>query len=412
MQIKGVSRLQNDLDLVDLVLFSDEDRQFRAAVRDFVEKTNLREEGVKSDKEGRYVSDIVIEEARKAGFFGIIIPEEYGGAGGTITQYVILAEEISRACFALSNILAVHNGLASRPIVRFGTEEQKQKYLPKLAKGDWIAGLGATEPNAGSNIAATSTTAIRVGESYIVNGRKTFITNGPIADVFVTLAYTNEKEREAKNPWKGMSMFIVEKTFPGFSTGTHFNAKLGLNAAPNSELIYDDMKVPAENLLGGEDGEGNGYAMMHDTMEGGRVFLAACTLGMAKEAFLHASKHAKTRKIGGEIGVPLSSYQVIQTRLAEMKEIIDAMHSFVYTTSKLMDKGYDVGRRSSESKVFCTRNAGYVIKEAILLHGGMGYMEELPLARLYREQPVTEIYEGTNDVLELLIAKEIFSKVD
>jgi len=396
--------------------FSDEDNLFRDQMKKFIKNERLLDEGVNSDKEGRELDNDIVQKAKEAGYFGVLTSQEHGGVGGTVTQYCILAEEISRACFALSNLIAVHTGLCTSPIINFATEEQKKKYLPKLATGELIGAIAMTEPNAGSNIAATQTTANleeiakgleakEEGEFYILNGTKRFITNAPNADIFFTVAYTGDR---SKGPYGNMSAFIVEKAFPGVETGKDTGKKMGLNAALNSDVIFDDAKIPKSNLLGEL---GGGYKIQHKTMESGRIFLAACALGIAKEVFQRAVKYSKERLISTvPEQTPICDYQLNQLKIADMAYLTYCIETTLYNTAKLMDAGANTAGLGTLTKLG-TDLGWKVVDTAMRLHGGYGYLHETGIERYMRELWISTQYEGTNDICKILAAKQILKNV-
>ncbi|MBD3309851.1 acyl-CoA dehydrogenase, partial [Candidatus Woesearchaeota archaeon] len=308
--------------------FSQEDDLFREGVKDFVNKEQLLQEAIESDQQEEDLGNKVIQAAKDTGYFGVLIPEEYDGVGGNYTHYAILAEEVSRACFALSNIIAVHSGLCTSPIIRFGSEEQKQRYLPRAASGDIVGAIAMTEPNAGSNIAATETIAREQGDHYVLNGTKRFITNAVNADIFFTIAYTGDRR---EGPHGNMSAFVVERDWDGVSIGKDTGKKMGLNAVPNSDVIFEDVKVPKENILGEQ---GQGYEIQHVSMEYGRIFLAACALGMATEVFERSLAYSQERVFPTTPKpLPLHKLQTIQRRIAEMASSVNAMSGMVYSAT-------------------------------------------------------------------------------
>ncbi|HLC98686.1 MAG TPA: acyl-CoA dehydrogenase family protein [Candidatus Nanoarchaeia archaeon] len=394
--------------------FSEDDKLFSEQIRKFVKNEELLKEAVASDAEQRELDARVVDAAKEAGYFGILVPEEFGGVGGTNTQYCIVAEEISRACFALSNMIAVHSGLCTSPIIRFGSEELKERYLPKLATGEFIGAIAMTEPNAGSNIAATETTAClddkvssgisaaEAGDHFILNGTKRFITNAKNAQVFFTVAYSGDR---SKGPYGNMSAFVVEAGYPGVSIGNDTGKKMGLNAVPNSEVLFENVRVPKSNVLGAV---GDGYKIQHATMESGRIFLAACSLGIAREVFERAVEYSKERvfPLPGK-PVPACDFQINQERISNMAELVYAMATTVYNTTKLMDAGENTKGQGSLTKSLCTDMAWKVVDEAMEMFGGMAYVRETGIERFMRELWIAKIYEGTNDICRIIAAKEL-----
>ncbi|HLC46806.1 MAG TPA: acyl-CoA dehydrogenase family protein [Candidatus Nanoarchaeia archaeon] len=417
---------------LEFIGFSEEDRLFRNQVRRFVLDERLLEEANAAEYGHRELDPRIILEAKELGFFGLLVPERYGGSGGTTTQYCILAEEISRHCFALSNIIAVHMGLASAPIIRHGSERLRQKYLPRLAHGSLTAAFAITEANAGSNIGATESratlehmissettddaqfaedmadknvTARKEGDYWVLNGRKRFITNAKNADVITTMAYTGDR---SKGPSGNMTMFVIETAWPGFAIGEDTGHKMGLNAVQNSDVIFEGLRIPDENMIGRE---GEGFRIQQETMEYGRIFLAACVTGMASEAFERALQYSKSRRINSPTEpAVLADYQINQVRLAEMADHIYSMKIRTYNTAKIIDSGELPNGLCSLTKRGNSEMARTVIDEAMRLHGGYGFLKDYVIERLYRESWIPLIYEGTNDVCKLIVARHILKR--
>ena len=373
--------------------------QFRYHIRDFVKRNKLREIAKEAD-ETKIIPEDVILKAKNAGFFGITTPKEYGGFGGTITQYAIMIEEISRAYFDLSNVLAVHCGLAQFPLISFGNPAQKLKYLPKMATGELIGALGVTEPDAGANIGDTRTYAEKSDNYYKINGRKMFITNGNIADVIVTLARTS-KDTTSKN---ALSLFIVEKDSAGFSIGQIINNKMGTRSAPTAELIFDNCEVSLDNLIGKE---GGGLDYTKYTMEKGRVILSGGALGIAREALEIATDYALQRSSGNQ---QLHKLPIIRSKLANIFMDVYTMACLVYTTAGIIDNEENFSGKGSAAKIRCTELLQKAAYESVQILGGYGYTKDFPLERMTRDARVTTIYEGPNEVLEMIIASELLKE--
>ena len=308
---------------------------------------------------------------------------------------MIAIEELSKACASTAIVMAVQNSLVNYGLTKFGTEEQKQKYLTKLVTGEWIGAFALTEPGAGSDAAAQRTTAVRDGDFYVLNGTKHFITNGGFADVVIVFAMT-DKSRGSR----GISAFIVEKTFPGFSVGKEEN-KMGIRGTNTSELIFEDCRVPAENLLGKE---GQGFKIAMIALDAGRIGVGAQAVGIAQAAFEAAVEYAKTRE---QFGGPISRLQAIQWMIADMATRIEAARLLVYNAALKKDSGERFTKEAAMAKLYASETADFVVDRALQIHGGYGYMKEYPVERYYRDARITRIYEGTNEIQRLVIAHQV-----
>jgi len=329
------------------------------------------------------------------GLSGIPWPEKYGGVGADYLSYVIAVEELSRVDSSVGVTLSAHTSLASWPIYKFGTEEQKQTYLRALAEGRSLGAYCLTEPGSGSDAAGMKTTAVLKGDEWILNGSKIFITNGLDADIFVVFAQTNPELKH-----KGIGAFIVERKFPGFSVGKK-EKKMGIRSSSTTEVIFEDCRVPKENLLG-QVGEGFKIAMM--TLDGGRSGIAAQALGIAQGAFDHALAYAKQRN---QFGKPIAKLQAIQFKLADMATKIEAARLLTYQGAWREDQGLPYGLQSSMSKLYAGDIAMEVTTEAVQVFGGYGYTREYPVERFMRDAKITQIYEGTNEIQRVVIAGHI-----
>ncbi|MEO0092356.1 MAG: acyl-CoA dehydrogenase family protein [candidate division WOR-3 bacterium] len=346
------------------------------------------------DETGEFPYEIM-KEFSQAGLLGIYIPEEYGGAGGGVFEMCLVVEEISRICGGVGVCYAA-NGLAAYPIILSASEEQKKKYLPKMASGEWIGAFGLTEPNAGSDASSIQTTAVRDGDYYVLNGTKHFITNGEVAHLYTIIASTNP-ERGGR----GLSAFIVEKGTPGFTFGKHEN-KMGIRASITTELIFQDCRVPVENRIGPE---GTGFITAMRTFDRTRPGVGAQALGIAQGALEAATEYTQQRV---QFGAPISSLQGIQFRLAEMATKIEAARALVYAAARHADSGAkDIAGYSSMAKFFASDVAMQVTIEAVQLFGGYGYMKDYPVEKMMRDAKITQIYEGTNEIQRLVIAREL-----
>ncbi|MCK5258240.1 MAG: acyl-CoA dehydrogenase family protein, partial [Thermoplasmatales archaeon] len=330
------------------------------------------------------------------GLLGIIVPEEYGGAGFDYISLAIAIEEISRGCASTGVIVAVNNSLVSYPFLQFGNEEQKKKYLPLLCKGEKLGAFGLTEPNAGSDVVAMESTARLEGDHYILNGTKRFITNAGEAGIFVVFAYTN---KELKH--KGISTFIVERDTPGISLGKHENL-MGIRATANCELIFEDVKIPKENLLGKE---GDGFKICMNTLDVSRIDIGAQGVGIAQSALDEAIKYSKERKAFGQ---PICNFEMMQSMLAEMATQIQAARFLVYYAGHCKNKGMTrFSKESAMSKYYAASIAVDVARKAVQIHGGYGYTRDYPVERIYRDAKILELYEGTSEIQKIVIAREL-----
>jgi len=333
-----------------------------------------------------------VKKMAELGMMGIPFPKELGGAGGDVLSYIITVEELSKACATHGVIVSAHTSLCASLLYENGTPSQKEKYLIPLAKGEKIGAFGLTEPGAGTDAAGQQTTAVLDGDNYILNGSKIFITNGGVADTFIVFAMTDKKMGT-----KGISAFIVEKGFPGFSIGKKED-KLGIRASSTTELIFENCVVPKENLIG-KEGKGFGIAMK--TLDGGRIGIAAQALGIAEGAYEESVKYMKERK---QFGRPLSAFQGLQWMIAEMETKIEAAKLLVYKAAWLKQNKLPYSTDAAKAKLFAAEVAMDVTTKAVQIHGGYGYTKEYPVERMMRDAKITEIYEGTSEVQKMVIA--------
>ena len=370
---------------------SEEHEMIRKMVRDFAEN-EVAPTAAERDEEERFDREI-FDQMAELGLTGIPWPEEYGGIGSDYLAYVIAVEELSRVCASTGVTLSAHVSLASWPIYKFGTEEQKQKYLRPLARGEKIGAYCLTEPGSGSDAGAMRTTARRESDHYVLNGSKIFITNGGVAEIYIVFAVTDPGAKH-----KGITAFIVESSFPGFKTGKK-EKKLGIRSSPTTEVIFEDCIVPAENRLG-EEGEGFKIAMM--TLDGGRSGIAAQAVGIAQGAFDAAVNYAKERV---QFGKPIIANQGISFKLADMATNIEAARLLTYQAAWLESEGLPYGKASSMAKLFAGDTAMKVTTEAVQIFGGYGYTKEYPVERFMRDAKITQIYEGTQEIQKLVISR-------
>lgn len=369
----------------------------RKTVRKFSE-TELGPIAHDIDRDSRFPWE-VIEKMRPLNYFGLQVPKEYGGADLDCISYAITIEELSRVCAAMGLCITVHNSVGAYPIVCFGTEEQKKRFLPALASGEQIGAFCLTEANAGSDAGAVETTAVFDDGQYIINGTKVFVTNGAICGLALIFAVT---DAESQN--NAASVLVVEKDSAGFSVG-ELEDLCGMRANPVSSLFLEDVRVPEENLLGRP---GDGLKIGLNTLDTGRIGIAAQALGIAQAAFEAAVKYAKERQ---QFKKPISSFQTIQNYLADMATEIDAARLLLYRACAFKDAGQPVGTEAAMAKLYCSTVASHVTNLALQIHGGYGYSKEYDVERYFRDAKVTEIYEGTSEVQRLVISRGVLSQL-
>jgi butyryl-CoA dehydrogenase len=369
---------------------NEEQELLQKSVRQFAE-TEVRPLAKESDETGRF-PHALFKKAAELGLTGVAFPESEGGAGFDHVAYAIVIEEISRCCASTGVILSVQNSLFCEPIHRFGTEEQKKKFLLPFTRGEKIGCYALTEPQAGSNAAALQTKAVKKGDAYVINGTKVWITNGGAADAAIVYVNTDPTKGE-----KGITAMVVEKGTPGFAVGKE-EKKLGINATACSELIFTDCEVPETNRIGQE---GEGYKVALSTLDGGRIGIASQATGIAQGAFEAALRWAQERMAFGH---PIAQFQAIQFMLADMATEIDAARLLVRKAAWKQDSGARFSLEAATAKLFASEMATRVTHKAIQIHGGYGYSREYPVERAYRDARITEIYEGTSEIQRLVIA--------
>ena len=370
--------------------------ELRAKIRAFAEE-EIKPIAFQLDQDNQF-PDEAIRKLGELGLMGIPYPQELGGAGLDALSYAIAVEELSRVDGGAGVILSAHVSLGSWPIFAYGTEEQKQKYLVPLARGEKIGAFGLTEPNAGSDAGGTETTAVRKGDHYVLNGGKIFITNAPKADTYVVFAVTTPDIGT-----KGISAFIVEKGWKGFYFGDHYD-KMGIRSSTTAELIFDDVEVPAENLLGKE---GDGFKIAMATLDGGRIGIAAQALGIAQGAYEHALEYARERI---QFGKPIGFQQSISFKLADMATKLRCARFLIYSAAELKEHHAPYGMESAMAKMYASDIALEVTNDALQIHGGAGFMKGMEVERAYRDAKITTIYEGTNEIQRVVIASHILGK--
>lgn len=372
---------------------TEEQGMIRKTVRDFAE-TEIAPKAAEMDEKEDFDWDLW-DKMAEMGLTGIPFPEEYGGAGMDNLCYAIAVEELARVCGSSSVLISAHTSLCAWPIYNSGTEEQKKKYLTPLCEGTTVGAMGLTEPSAGSDAGSLKLTAKLEGDEYELNGTKIFITNAGRADTYVIFASTDRTKGV-----RGTSAFIVEKGTPGFSFGKREH-KMGIRASYTYELIFENCRIPKENLLG-QEGQGFKIAMM--LLDGGRIGIAAQALGLAQGAFDQAVTYSKQRE---QFGKPISANQGIQWMLADMATRIEAARLLIYQSAYLKDAGLPYSKESAMAKLYASETAMWVTTKAVQIHGGYGYSREYPVERMMRDAKITEIYEGTSEVQRIVIAANI-----
>lgn len=377
--------------------FTDEQRMLREMVKSLTEK-EIKPLASRIDKEKRVPREL-IDKAAALGLFGIPFTEKYGGAGAGETGYCIMLEELSRGCSSTAVTIGAHIGLAMMSIYLGGTEEQKLSFLPIMAQGKKLGAFALTEPQAGSDAAHIQTAAIKDGDYFVINGSKIWITNGNFADIIILFAVT-DKLLGAKG---GITGFIVDKETPGFMVGK-VDDKMGIRGSSSAELIFQDMMVPKERVLG-EIGRGFQTAMK--TLDLGRLSLSAGSIGAGKEVLDLSLEFSKKRV---QFGQPIANFEAIQWMLAEMASEIYQMESIVYRTAWMYDQGMRFSRESAICKMFSSEALCRIVDKALQIHGGMGYMSEYPIERFYRDARINRIFEGTNEIQRLIIAEDLLKR--
>ena len=364
---------------------------FETMVKDFAE-TEVKPLAHEIDEQERFPAETV-EKMAEIGLLGINVPQELGGAGGDMKMYITAVEQISKACATTGVVLSAHTSLCVAPIMEYGTEEQRKKYIPKLASGEWLGAFGLTEPNAGTDAKNQQTIAVDKGDHYVINGTKIFITNGGKADVYVIFAMTDKSLG-----LKGITAFIVEASTPGFSIGKK-ELKMGIRGSSTCELVFENMCVPKTNILGRI---GEGYKIAMKTLDGGRIGIAAQALGIAEGALEETIKYVKERK---QFGMAISRQQNTQFVIADLATKVQAAKMLVFAAAEAKQKkAPDLSVKAAMAKLYASETAMEVTSKAVQLHGGYGYTREYPVERMMRDAKITEIYEGTSEVQRMVIS--------
>ncbi|SDZ44798.1 hypothetical protein SAMN05421736_11322 [Evansella caseinilytica] len=376
--------------------FTDEQEMLQKMVRQFAEEKVAAAVG-RMETRDEFPKEL-INELGALGMMGIPIPEKYGGAGMDYVSYILAIHELSRVSATVGVILSVHTSVGSIPILKFGTEEQKQRYLPRLAAGEYLGAFALTEAGAGSDAANLKTTAVKKGEHYLLNGAKLFITNGGAADTYIVFAKTDPTAGR-----KGVSAFIVERHTPGLFIGVK-EKKMGLNGSSTTSLSFEDAVVPAANLLG-EEGQGFRIALANLTI--GRIGIAAQALGIAEGALNAAVNYARERK---QFGKPIGEHQGVSFKIADMATKVEAAKLLTYRAADLENRGIPCSNEASMAKLFASDTAMAAAVEAVQIFGGYGYTKEYPVERFFRDAKVTQIYEGTNEIQHIVLSKGLLGR--
>ena len=372
--------------------FTEEQLMMRDMVRDFAKKEI--EPNIEKMERGEFPREILNKMA-ELGLMGITIPEKYGGSEMDFVSYIIAIHELSKVSAVVGVILSVHTSVGTNPILYFGNEEQKQKYVTKLAAGEYLGAFCLTEPSAGSDVGSMKSKAVKDGDHYKINGSKMFITNGGEADVYIVFASTDQAQGS-----RGISAFIVDKDTPGLIIGKDEH-KMGLHGSRTVQLTFEDMKVPVENLIGEE---GDGFKIALANLDVGRIGIAAQALGIAEAAFEAATAYAKERV---QFGKPIAAQQGVGFKIADMATAVEASKLLVYRAADLRSRGVACGKEASMAKLFASKTAVDNSIEAVQVFGGYGYTEDYPVERYFRDAKVTEIYEGTSEIQRLVIGKHL-----
>jgi len=374
---------------------SPEEALIQATAREFADR-ELAPLASRIDREGQVPRDI-LEKMAALGFLGMLTPDTYGGVGLTNLALALVQLEINRACASTGVTMSVHNSLCQSPLLRFGNDEQKQKYLPRLARGEWIGAYSLTEPVSGTDAAALITTAVRDGDAYVINGTKNFVTNGGFADLFVLFARTDQAPTAKQT---GISAFLVERSWKGLSVGKA-EKKMGIRGSSTTSLFFDGCRVPRSSLMGKE---GDGLKIALSTLDGGRIGIASQACGIAMACLEASIKYAKERR---QFDRPIGEFQAIQWKISEMATDIDAAKLLIYRAARMRDAGEPHTKEASMAKLFASTMANKHANQAVQIHGGVGYIKDFPVERYFRDAKITEIYEGTSEVQRIVVARSL-----
>lgn len=375
---------------------TEDQKLLKEMIRDFAQK-EIRPRMKALESEHTFPRQI-LEKLSELGILGMTVPSEYGGTRTDILSLVLALEEIARASPAVAVIVSVHCSLFCYSIFKFGTVEQKEKYLPQAASGKILGAFSLSEPEAGSDVTNLKTKAVREGDSYILNGTKAWVTTGADANVFIIFTRSEEKPKESR-----LNAFIVEKNFPGVRV-SKIEEKMGLHSSVTAEIVLEDCRVPAENLLGEE---GKGASMALHCLDGSRIGIAAQSVGLSSQALEEAARYAKQREAFGK---KIAEFQAIQFMIADMSTLIEAGRWLTYRAADLMDKGKPYGKEAAMAKVFASEAANKIVYQALQIHGGYGYSREFFIEQLYRDARVLSLYEGTSEIQRLVIARHLLKE--
>jgi len=382
-----------------LIPLPEEQRAIQQTARDFA-AAEIAPHSDRWDRESIFDRRIV-DKLGGLGFLGMLIPEAYDGLGLDTCTYLVALEEIAAVDASVAVLMSVHNSLPTQMLLRYGSEEQKQRFLRPMARGEFLGAFALSEPDAGSDAASLRTQAVRDGDHFVLTGVKAWVTSGAHADVILAMART-DAPNDRKGA-RGISTFIVTPDLPGFSVGKKED-KMGLRGSETNQLVFDELRVPAANLLG-QEGMGFVYAMQ--SLDNGRLGIAAQSIGIARAALEHAVRYAAERK---QFGKPIKEFQAVQFKLADMATRVAASRALLYAAASAKDRGQPITQFGSMSKLMASETAMWVTTEAIQIFGGYGYVKEYPVERLFRDAKVTEIYEGTSEIQRIVIARELYAK--
>jgi alkylation response protein AidB-like acyl-CoA dehydrogenase len=376
-----------------MISLTEEEKLVQQTARDFADK-ELKPIAGEIDRKGAIPQEI-LQKMAELGFMGVTTPEQYGGAGLSNLCLALIQMEINRGCASTGVTMSVHNSLVQAPLVKYGTEEQKKEYLPKLARGEWIGAYSLSEPVSGSDAGALITSAKKEGDHYVLNGAKNFVTNGGIADLFTVFIRTNADKSVKHN---AISAFLVKRGTEGFTIGPP-EKKMGIRGSTTTTLFFDNCRIPAANLLGAE---GEGFKVAMTTLDGGRIGIAAQAAGIAQAAMDEAVKYAKERR---QFNNPIAKFQAIQIKIANMATDIDAAQLLILRATRLKDAGTVHSREAAMAKLFASDMVNRHVNQALQIHGGAGYIKDFPIERHFRDAKITELYEGTSEVQRIVIAR-------
>jgi butyryl-CoA dehydrogenase len=377
---------------------TEEQRLIQQTAREFADN-EVAPVADRHDREAKFPLELV-KKLGRMGFLGMLIPEAYGGTAAGNLCLVLALEELNRVCASTGVTVSVHNSLVSAPIVHWGSEEIKRKYLPKLATGELLSAYALSEPGSGSDAAGLVTSAVRDGNDYVLNGTKNFITTGAEADVAIVMARTDPSHKT-----RGITAFVLERDMKGYVVGKKED-KLGLRASSTVQLVFEDLRVPATQILGGE---GMGFKIAMHTLDGGRIGIAAQAVGIAQACLNASIKYAEEREAFEQ---PIGKFQAIQWKLADMATRIEAARFLVYNAARLKDAGQPHGKEAAMAKLFASETANDAARDAVQIHGGAGYLEDFPVERHFRDARITEIYEGTSEIQRLVIARHLLKNLN